>query len=361
VKDQDSRHWYYINGQGTYDSILARSDPADTYFSIGKKIEQFKFERGYSQDINYWMAEKLRRLRKKYSYLRLWFSGGKDSLLVLNQIIKNKIFVDEIVYVVNGQSFDNDLYPQYNINVEVLALAETHLKTVKNLLPNTKITKLTYTEDHYRAKFCDKNWIRKSCLYPYLMHRPELSFWQNVNPEFKVLENINDRCDIVGGAVPHVWYNKEIEKWQFCYINTQMFNSMHDHGEDFFASDECPELLNALIENMIDCYEQKNYYPSQFEIKDARSRREFTTIFEFTPVNVEKEMSKRTQHDEIFHVTDHACWAFQDYKSFHTLINSIKLDKWPKSVKSYLEDTDWQLIERVHKNTGIMTKVFTLN
>lgn len=360
MKDQDSRHWYYINGQGTYDSVQARLDPDNAVFSIGRKIEQYNFARGFSKSINYWMAERLRRLRKKHSYVRLWFSGGKDSLLVLNQIIKNRIFIDEVVYVVNGQKFINEIYPQYNINVEVEALAEEHLKQVQTLLPKTKISRIEYTEAHYQAKFCDPNWLNKSCIYPYLIHRPELSVWENINPEFKILADIDDRCDIVGGAVPHVWYNHEQAQWEFCYINTQMFNSMHNHGEDFFTSDDCPELLSALIDNMIENYEKQNLYPTKFQIQDARKRREYTSIFNFTPVNVEKEMSKRTPQDEIFHVTDHVAWDHQDYKSFHTMINSIVQSPRPKSLTAYLENTDWDLVSRLYSKTGISTKTFVI-
>jgi len=358
VKDQDSRHWYYVNGVGTYDTIFAKKNLQQSKFSIGKKLEDFKFERGYAKDIDYWLKERLLRLRKKYRYIRLFFSGGKDSLIILQQAIKHNIFIDEIVYILDEIDFDFKLFPQYEGNIEVKFMAEDYLKIIAPQIPKTKITKLTYSEKHYYAKYSDPNWIRKDCLYDYLIHRPELSFWENINPKFKLLEDIEDRCDLIGGVIPHYWYNAEIEKWQFCYANTQMFNSMYDTGEDFFASDDCPELLNAFVEEMTINLEKQSIYPGKFSLGDARQRRSHSSIFDFNIINIEKEIPKK-EYNEILKATEHPSWYFQDYKGFFLLIN--RLNPLKKSVDFYLNGTDWNLVLESEKVPALITKTFTIN
>lgn len=358
MKDAESRHWYYVNGVGTYDTIFAKKNLQQSKFSIGKKLEDFKFERGYAKDIDYWLKERLLRLRKKYGYIRLFFSGGKDSLIILQQVIKHNIFIDEIVYVLEDANFNVPLFPQFNGNVETLSQGEEYLKKVQGQLPRTKITKLVLLEEHYQHKYKDPNWIHKSCLYPFLIHRPELSFWENINPEFKLLEDIEDRCDLIGGSIPHYWYNTEIAKWQFCYVNTQMFNSMHATGEDFFASDDCPELLNAFVEDMTINLEKQHLYPSRFSLGDSRQRRSYSSIFDFDIINIDKEIPKK-EYNLIFKATEHPSWYFQDYKSFFLLIN--RLNPFKKSVDFYLNGTDWNLVLESEKLPGLITKTFTIN
>lgn len=357
MKDVNSRHWFYVNGIGTYDPIYAKQNLGNSKFSIGQGLEHFKFERGYAKDIDFWLKERLLRLRKKYGYIRLFFSGGKDSLIILQQAIKHNIFIDEIVYVLEDANFKVPLFPQFNGNVETLAQGEEYLNKVQGQLPRTKITKLILLEEHFCEKFKDPNWIRRTGLFAYLIYRPELSFWENINPEFKLLEDIEDRCDIVGGAIPHYWYNAEIEKWQFCYVNTQMTNSMHNTGEDFFASDDCPELLNAFVEDMIINLEKQNLFPSRFTLGDARQRRSHSSIFDFNIINIEKEIPKK-EYNEILKATEHPSWYFQDYKSFFLLIN--RLNPLKSSVNAYLNDTDWSLVIESGKIPDLVTKTFTV-
>ena len=54
------------------------------------------------------------KLREKYKYLRLWYSGGSDSQTVLNTFVDNKIHLDEIAIV--------RLSPIHNFNHDSIAL-----------------------------------------------------------------------------------------------------------------------------------------------------------------------------------------------------------------------------------------------
>jgi hypothetical protein len=88
------------------------------------------------------------QLRDKYKYLILAFSGGSDSVQVLNTFLKNNIFIDEIITCHHSDLIKNiDESVLYNSEELSTFLeykyATTHyLKKIKEQSPNTKITVL---------------------------------------------------------------------------------------------------------------------------------------------------------------------------------------------------------------------------
>lgn len=356
MKDLSSRHWYYIDGQGSYNNVLARESTKSVKFSVGQAIDDWDWQRGFFRDWDYWIAERWRRLRRDHGYIRLWFSGGKDSLLVLKSAIQHRIHIDEIVYVMMEQEFQRELFPQFSMNREIHLSAESYLQNVRHLLPRTKITKLLQTEDHFICKFSDPLWITQSAIYKYLINKTELLFYTKINPTFSLLADVEDRCDLVGAATPHVWFNEHSQCWEFCYDDRQMFNSMHDHGEDFFASSGCPELLNAVIENMVINLEKRNQRPSRFEL--GRDRRSLIDCYNFDLDDPASQVPKPTKSMPM--PTEDWFWGQQDFKSFHTLINSYVLPKWPKSLEHYIHGVDWKFAQQSYEKGGMITKVWQM-
>ena len=87
------------------------------------------------------MTESLRELRDTYKKVKLYYSGGADSYLILENMIANDIHVDEIVCLKSG-------IPTADFEIE--NYAEPVLKKFKNNLRRTKISIKTLSLDDYR-------------------------------------------------------------------------------------------------------------------------------------------------------------------------------------------------------------------
>jgi hypothetical protein len=91
------------------------------------------------------------RLRDKYDYLVLSYSGGSDSWTILNTFLKNEIFLDEIVvnWPLRATKGINAIHP-YTPNRKDISSGNTlsewdffleeDLKSIKKISPNTIIT-----------------------------------------------------------------------------------------------------------------------------------------------------------------------------------------------------------------------------
>ena len=89
------------------------------------------------------------KLRQDHDHLRLWFSGGCDSTLLLDTFIINNIHLDEILLFKCG-------YKESDFEID---LAIDYLKKIKHLIPNTKINVNVLDKQHYINYYKDTDWI----------------------------------------------------------------------------------------------------------------------------------------------------------------------------------------------------------
>ena len=95
--------------------------------------------------LNQIYLERAIQLRKKYDYLILFFSGGSDSVHVLDTFLKNNIIIDEIIvsYPESGLKNYNfnkiDTSASNNIS-EYLYNTKPYISTIQQKYPNIKIT-----------------------------------------------------------------------------------------------------------------------------------------------------------------------------------------------------------------------------
>lgn len=88
--------------------------------------------------------ERAQQLREQYDYIILYFSGGADSLNVLNAFVENNIFVDEIIMLIpepDRKNFKDGDTSGRNLYGEIEYVAIPYINSIRNILnPNTKIT-----------------------------------------------------------------------------------------------------------------------------------------------------------------------------------------------------------------------------
>ena len=94
----------------------------------------------------YYFKERAQQLRDKYSYIRLFVSGGYDSYYALRSFIDNDIFLDEIVHSRSDFSQTNDYWADIEYYEQFLKIIETHKQSLEK-------TKITVLEPEYRKIF----------------------------------------------------------------------------------------------------------------------------------------------------------------------------------------------------------------
>ena len=80
---------WYENEYGVWSNFVDRS-----LSSIKENLKDKSID--YSIDYN---SIFLKKIREKYDYVRLLFSGGSDSRTVFDTAINNKIYIDELISI----------------------------------------------------------------------------------------------------------------------------------------------------------------------------------------------------------------------------------------------------------------------
>lgn len=136
-------------------------------------------------------------IRRNHKRVRLYFSGGIDSKLILDTFVKHKILIDEIAVVKSG-------IPEYDFELDDFAIP--YLKKIQHLIPNTKITIQTSGIRDYYDLYVTMYWheeISNRNVEPHLQLTTHMF-------EQKELEREQDTINIYGKEKPRIiWYKNE--------------------------------------------------------------------------------------------------------------------------------------------------------
>lgn len=357
----------YVTAEGyTYDVFQARQSP-DSFFSLGETTDTYQFRRFSKPGLATALAEKrIKKLREQYGYLRLWYSGGKDSQLVLDTAIRTGVKIDEIVVIWFGYQNHRNLWPTWSPTWEIEHTALPYLEKIKSLIPDTKITLIEYDEEVYEYVFSHENWHHRAVNWFYCCMNAYDIFYNLVQPKFKFLAEVEDRCDLKGGTTPEIWWDQEKQQWQCCYIDTQLFVTMGQTNEDFLLGTTDCELLEAHINSIIDTYEQLGYKPARFEknqiahfrVDGHRSVRECSEIYKFDLIN--PEVTIKAMPKDMVMPFEHFLWSQNIAKGFWCIINMMAQPTWPRCLDLYVNHTNWDEIEALCQKGGLLSRVWTM-
>jgi len=193
------------------------------------------------------------QIRDKYDYIRLEFSGGADSTVVLYSFINNGIHLDEIVTrwpKTAGEKFvpaDPYNYKPENSLSEWEYAAKPLLEWVKTHSPNTKITIHDYSDDMLTGEH-DESWVYnvKDWLLPSYQFKTSI---HAMDEHKRTLDRGKSVCILWGVDKPKLCIKDG--KWYVYYMDTQANNCSSDIGvysnatnEYFFWSPDLPEIVS---------------------------------------------------------------------------------------------------------------------
>jgi len=167
---------YYFKHQA-----LVENDISDVEFHMGEVYDTHDW---YTEPKDSWkeiLKNHAQKLRDKYRYLRLWYSGGSDSQTVLNAFVDNNIHLDEIGIV--RMSPTDDFNATHEDEQNKVAIPQ--VRELANKLPRTKIGIYDLGYDQHKDWFENHFELDKTNIRSFHLFLPT-----NIH---KLIPGINDR------------------------------------------------------------------------------------------------------------------------------------------------------------------------
>jgi hypothetical protein len=232
------RKWKAIEAAGSNANRITCSAMSEKFLSFNFTIEP-------QESIEQLIDIRCKQIRDKYSYIKLWFSGGSDSTTVLNGFLRNNIHIDEII--VYAQSLNNN-YENLG-NFELTNFTFPYLKELSKHLTKTKFTTYWVGYDYYKKELTDKWFEKKDNIDIRAMFSPRMRG--------------NNFCNIYGDFSPDI--RKEGSNYyDVCFDTNNLQCYTHRNIELFFSNDDLPEL------HAKQCHLLKNYLKSSKDKRDMK-------------------------------------------------------------------------------------------
>ena len=142
------------------------------------------------------------KLRESYSYIKLWYSGGADSDLVLTTFVQNGIHVDEICCSKSGLG---------SADYEIDNFAFQYLKQIEPIIPKTKITILEPNIKDYKDYYMNSNWSTEV---------PEWNYAFRMIYHNDIIKDHNTKSEMInvfGAEPPRLAYRNK--KWYMYFLD----------------------------------------------------------------------------------------------------------------------------------------------
>lgn len=360
--EQENFFYELTDGYKTFDRIdaLQRSSVNEIKFRLGNNIENYDYCQHLSDAFEDLIAERLLQIRKKYSYLRLWFSGGKDSKLIFDECLRTNTYPDEIVILKHRPT---------GTDIPIGSAIETEGNAIKFLediaYKKSKITIINLDPSHYHSVFRHKDWHRFGNLHN--LHAPlhQGYFFKFVNEHFGYFTVGDGIIDLLGCVQPHVFW--EEDRWRFSFVDLQFFNHLRCQTENFMVSDDFPEILHGYVRDLSSSLDKSAIKLSRWQTSLPHSRdgigQQLREIRDLVPAfarikqrRPDFEMPKNVNLS--WQPSDHCFWKYQSvFKSTISCMLCYNQEPWPAFFRAYVEDSNWKEIEFSKASPGILSKV----
>ena len=205
-------------------------------------------------------------LRQKYKKLRLFFSGGSDSLNILQTFVKNNIPLDELIVRWSHKAIDGNFYSpnikdksaknslsEWNYAIKpVLDHISSHHPHIKIIIENNTRECLenpdAFSIDNFLTLFEKFTPIRGTL--GSMIQR------MGLDDECKLGESFHSTANIFGIEKPLLFYKDNNYYFSFCDLPFEVTTG-HNSGvaEAFYWTPDMPEIVNEQVKTLINFYE----------------------------------------------------------------------------------------------------------
>jgi hypothetical protein len=348
---------YFLNGHKKTQKVFDVDRKINHSLVIGEGFEDYNFY--YNPEISFESAvdKHLKWLRDNYSYIRLWFSGGKDSRIILDSAIKNNIYIDEIA------SFESTVFPMiFGDRAEQVYGILPILKKYQPRLQQTKITYFYLDNDYFTWVYSNPEWHAHLNHWFFTAGRgPDTLFEYGLeNPP---LIDFPDQClELFGFTEPSIWYDSTLKKWKFVYPHSR-FNDILPNMQTI-STGSGAGVLNAYLSELITKWESIDYYPEKFNEINGREQKSIIDLFKKTkmPPNYPNTPKKPSFAEKGEYPTDEKFWIAGTgglWKDEAQTLMMRQMQHPPESFNLWAFETDWDaVIDQINKG-GILSKEFT--
>ena len=220
-----------------------------TFYFYDDVFNKLNWEEAPSLSFDFLLEQRARQLRDSFDYLRLWYTSGTDSEIILQTFLKHNIFIDEIAVSRN---------PFIESDRELNKRAIPRLKLLQDKFPNTFINIFQTTAKQYLSILESQNYDKiasditlrsmsylSSCYYTHskLLEAPHNKF--------------NKVANVIGHIKPRL--EKRDNKF-FTYEWDTMVStfSLTPNLEMFYTTPNFPEL------HLKQCHIVKNYIKHKY-------------------------------------------------------------------------------------------------
>lgn len=311
---------------------------ATIYFNWYEQLfNQFDFHREPTESYAELLRQRAQELRDRYGYIRLWFSGGSDSISALNAFIDNGIPLDEIiVYMWNDHEHHSSLESGSR---ELVLSAVPYLEAMQSKLAGTKITKLILNYDDYLKTISGPDRIGELS-YIHSMDRGAHLFGLNCVQYAweKVLENTthDNYCDLFGGTKPTI--SRQGDNYYFHLIDTTLQDQfLSKRAEDFFISTQNPKLFFKTAHMFKNYVKSKNLSNSQIQklMSDSSLSPMYNAAIGRDPTMHPVALYKIDRGDGFY--SPEVDFTIKNYKHYRLVKNLSSDEKWRKLFKAHVE------------------------
>jgi hypothetical protein len=334
---------------------------------LGDSLEAFDYTKNLSDSFEDLVYYRLKQLREKYAYIRFWFSGGRDSRLVLDACRRYNIHFDEIV-ILRHCPVGRDI--PMGGQVETDANAIKYLKDID--YNSARITVINLDNDHYDAVFRNPNWYRHGSTYTFHAALYQSYFFEFVNKEFQYFDVGDDIVDLLGCIQPHVYWSQD--HWKFGFIDKQFFNQLRPGVENFLVTNQMPEILQVYVRDLTRSLEKMNLRLERFQTTvSAEQTNIITNLYKTSNQQLRDVRNLVSAFRDIiiprpdletpkgfldpWRPSDHYFWQVNDvYKPVLSCMMLYNQTPWSPAFDHYVHLTDWDKLKWAHSFGGICSK-----
>ena len=356
TKFKSEWHWS-CNGKRYDNKYKAISENIETghpiRFNEPASYLNYDFSKNPLEEWNEMLKEWALELRQNFSYIRIWFSGGCDSMKMLEIFLQNKIFIDEICIIKSGiVDYDHELDD----------VAIPYINKVKHLIPNTKIDIRVANEHDMVFFYSNAYWfenLKATNTEPYLQATHILKDY-NINHDTKI-------ANLYGKDKPFIMYFQN--QWWTYFLDSDVEPPTDDFGVkiNFFIDNPLIHAKQShMLKNAImrlfkrEDYNKVTHYTGEYQsIWNYGSGRIDSAFSFFIP----KQLPNKTLtwNGETFHTTTE-----KEYRALSWMIEHSPdvVKKWKRSVDDFSQFADgkWFNEGRAEKGTiGVFSNFYSLD